>query len=265
MSCKSPTKTLSAAMRVLARDIQSGDGVANAAISEAADRLEEQQARIAELEHQVAIGWRAVDVDRLHKLLAEVEGKLYEAYDRRAPECCGRGHGECCGDFVVSWTDADNATMDALSPVRKELAAILREAEQANNRAILDSSDHVGDATKMVTDRQLADAVNELRDIAIKYHAAGQLRERIAVAVHGLVRGEPATVAVDVGALGIVRKLVEHIERNTCAHDSTHRAGFNLTVCDQCGIGWADDQGGKPEFQWPPVVVDARRLLAGGE
>jgi hypothetical protein len=40
MSHKSSTETLIAAMRILARDIQSGDGVANAAIAEAADRLE---------------------------------------------------------------------------------------------------------------------------------------------------------------------------------------------------------------------------------
>lgn len=41
-----------------------------------------------------------------------------------------------------------------------------------------------------INDRQLADAVNELRDIAIKFHAAGQLRERIAGVVRELVRGE---------------------------------------------------------------------------
>jgi hypothetical protein len=34
-------------MRILARDIQSGDGVANAAIAEAADRLEEMDAALA--------------------------------------------------------------------------------------------------------------------------------------------------------------------------------------------------------------------------
>lgn len=38
---KSSTPTLIAALRILARDIQSGDGVANAAIAEAADRLED--------------------------------------------------------------------------------------------------------------------------------------------------------------------------------------------------------------------------------
>jgi hypothetical protein len=38
---KTDTPTLIKALRVLAQDIQSGDGVANAAIAEAADRLEE--------------------------------------------------------------------------------------------------------------------------------------------------------------------------------------------------------------------------------
>lgn len=38
---KTDTETLVAAMRVLARDIQSEDGIANSAIAEAADRLEE--------------------------------------------------------------------------------------------------------------------------------------------------------------------------------------------------------------------------------
>ena len=38
---KTPTQTLAAALRQLANDIDSPDGVANAAISEAAERLEE--------------------------------------------------------------------------------------------------------------------------------------------------------------------------------------------------------------------------------
>ena len=41
---KSSTKTLIGAMRILAEDIQGGDGTANAAILEAADRLEQFQA-----------------------------------------------------------------------------------------------------------------------------------------------------------------------------------------------------------------------------
>lgn len=43
---RSSTETLIAAMRILSRDIQSGDGVANAAIAEAAQRLDEMQSLI---------------------------------------------------------------------------------------------------------------------------------------------------------------------------------------------------------------------------
>ena len=49
MSNRTDTATLIKAMRILARDIESGDGVANAAIAEAADRLEKQAATIAKL------------------------------------------------------------------------------------------------------------------------------------------------------------------------------------------------------------------------
>jgi hypothetical protein len=38
---RTETETIISALRVLANDIQSGDGVANAAIAEAADRMEE--------------------------------------------------------------------------------------------------------------------------------------------------------------------------------------------------------------------------------
>ena len=47
--CSSSGDTLIAAMRILARDIQSNDGVANAAIAEAADRLERWQAALIEI------------------------------------------------------------------------------------------------------------------------------------------------------------------------------------------------------------------------
>jgi len=45
-------ETLIAAMHILATEIQSDDGVANAVIAEAAQRLEEQQECIAQLEQE---------------------------------------------------------------------------------------------------------------------------------------------------------------------------------------------------------------------
>jgi hypothetical protein len=51
-SVRSSTETLIAAMRILATDIQSDDGAANAAVAEAAERLAEQHMRIAQLEQE---------------------------------------------------------------------------------------------------------------------------------------------------------------------------------------------------------------------
>ena len=47
---RTSTETLIKAMRILSSDIKSDDGVANAAIAEAAQRLEEQKDRIKRLE-----------------------------------------------------------------------------------------------------------------------------------------------------------------------------------------------------------------------
>lgn len=65
-----------------------------------------------------------------------------------------------------------------------------------------------------------------------------------------------------VGVDGLVRDLVREIERNTCTHEETHRGGFLWEICDLCGAKWADDRGGKPEFQWPDCVERAHEWLA---
>ena len=46
---RSTTETIITAMRILAEDIQSEDGIANAAIREAADRLEELASELARM------------------------------------------------------------------------------------------------------------------------------------------------------------------------------------------------------------------------
>ena len=49
---RTSTETLIVAMRILSQDIQSEDGVVSAATAEAAQRLEEQQERITQLERE---------------------------------------------------------------------------------------------------------------------------------------------------------------------------------------------------------------------
>lgn len=52
---RTETAVLVAALRILERDIQSGDGVANAAIAEAADRLAELEREVAALRAEVKV------------------------------------------------------------------------------------------------------------------------------------------------------------------------------------------------------------------
>lgn len=50
---KTSDKILVAALRILVRDIQSGDGIANACIAEAADRIEELEQEIAKFKNVI--------------------------------------------------------------------------------------------------------------------------------------------------------------------------------------------------------------------
>lgn len=51
---RSDTKTIIAALRILANEIESKDGVANAALLEAADRVEEMSCKIRKLQAKLA-------------------------------------------------------------------------------------------------------------------------------------------------------------------------------------------------------------------
>ena len=75
------------------------------------------------------------------------------------------------------------------------------------------------------------------------------------------VSPQPAP-SVPEGWKQLVQELVREVERSTCAHEETHRGGFNWEICDMCGAKWADDEGGKPEFKWPDAVEKARAMLA---
>lgn len=59
----------------------------------------------------------------------------------------------------------------------------------------------------------------------------------------------------------VIRKLLNHIYANTCTHDETYRGGILWEICSQCGAKWADDEGGKPDFEYPQCVKDAEQIL----
>ena len=201
---KSSTETLIAAMRVLARDIQSGDGVANAAIAEAADRLEElhadhlrDAAKMIELEAQAAIGRRACGMLRALEWSRPV-------IDRNG--FLGRGCIECGRGRESGHTEKCAA------------AAILRDAEQANSRVILDSSGHVRDATKMdeLTAR-IADPQARIEELEGRINILLEQRNRLGqdvqnAAITGVVP-ENHAIGAQLGLVANMRAKLAELER----------------------------------------------------
>lgn len=59
-----------------------------------------------------------------------------------------------------------------------------------------------------------------------------------------------------------LRDLLDHVDRNTCTHENTHRGGFLWTICDECGQQWADDRGGFVPYVDPEPVAVARAVLS---
>lgn len=63
--------------------------------------------------------------------------------------------------------------------------------------------------------------------------------------------------------LSILAGVLREYDRNTCTHEETHRGGAIWTICDGCGMKWADDRGGFEPYQEPESIAAARALLAG--
>lgn len=74
---RTDTQTLIDAMRVLARDVQCDDGIANSAIAEAADRLEELRTAMADVQGMVSEA--ILKPSKRTKWLREIESRLMEA------------------------------------------------------------------------------------------------------------------------------------------------------------------------------------------
>ncbi|MBN9453297.1 MAG: hypothetical protein J0I42_15215 [Bosea sp.] len=73
-----------------------------------------------------------------------------------------------------------------------------------------------------------------------------------------LALAKPASEPAGGGVREALRDLLDHVDRETCVHEETHRGGFIWTICDQCGRKWADDEGGFVPYSDPPAVARAR-------
>jgi hypothetical protein len=72
---------------------------------------------------------RVID-DRLELLLHSVQDALCGAYQNAGLACCGKSMTDCCGSPVTEWSEADQKIMDALSPIQRELSALLSAGKE---------------------------------------------------------------------------------------------------------------------------------------
>lgn len=68
---KTSTETLIKALRILAEDIKSDDGVANAAIAEAADRLEELELNLVTIGELAIANWDYDTVEKVDNIVKD--------------------------------------------------------------------------------------------------------------------------------------------------------------------------------------------------
>lgn len=61
------------------------------------------------------------------------------------------------------------------------------------------------------------------------------------------------------------RGLLQHVDDQTCTHESVHRGGTIWTICDECGKEWADDRGGFQPHEDAPAVAAFRTALTKPE
>lgn len=59
-----------------------------------------------------------------------------------------------------------------------------------------------------------------------------------------------------------MRQLQNYAEGQVCQHETTHRGGALWEICDECGAKWADDEGGKPDFEMPKELQRGQEALA---
>lgn len=60
----------------------------------------------------------------------------------------------------------------------------------------------------------------------------------------------------------VMRNLMRFAWQHVCPHEETYRGGIIWEICSACGAKWADDEGGKPEFNTPPEIAAAENVLA---
>jgi hypothetical protein len=94
-----------------------------------------------------------------------------------------------------------------------------------NGTPVTDPNEHDAD--------ELAEIISDLRTLLLAYQERGR----------------------------VLKNLLDHVDKETCVHENTHRGGTLWTICDDCGRKWADDEGGFVPYKDAPAVAKARAAL----
>ena len=71
------------------------------------------------------------------------------------------------------------------------------------------------------------------------------INETLREMLNHIERGKNDTVNHEI--LQALKDVTEYAAVNTCVHEETYRGGTIWEICSQCGMKWADDEGGKPD------------------
>ena len=114
---------------------------------------------------------------------------------------------------------------------------------------------------------RLADELDDIHTTHVARNAAAELRRlheahdwQYKMAGERLRRVEKLEAQRD-ALLEALKGMLHRDERNTCRHEETHRGGAIWEICDSCGAMWADDEGGKPEWEDPKEWTQARAAI----
>ena len=222
----------------------------------------------------------AVNLDKPEALLDAVQNELEDGSERIAQlgaELEGQRHDKEVAERAF---EAEKARADRLEGAHGELVAargeLIREAktiagqreriaeleaEVAGRRQeIFEMKEILNRGSGLLMDAALdKDLHTKDERIAALERARRDLKALLTDRYTRIVELEKRIAALEAA----LNQLVHHVESETCLHEETHRGGAIWEICGSCGVQWADDKGGRPEFAWPSAVTNAHEVLSG--
>jgi ribosomal protein L37AE/L43A len=163
--------------------------------------------------------------------------------------------------------EQETAVAEYLCPLCLQTAL---KAERQENKQLRDSLDIAYQKGRIDGGKAAETKVAELEASALTGYEDGWHKLR---SERDELKAKAFRVAVAYDALNTknarlhdaLKNLLSYAERNECHHENTHRGGIIWTICDDCGMKWADDEGGFKPYCEPVEIAAARQALGEKE